>query len=193
MGSFGSYQIRLCLTTQFGYVTAAVSLLCTTYLNLPPKGQCFAKNSNLTLDEENLTLCECERKNFDVRLDWESIDFYSLLMHLKLYCATDYIPTLMTTCVMGGGVVGAFLFGHIADQIGRRSVCLFTLTGLVISDLLMMLSTVQFVYAILLFFVGLFTGAYMVTNITHLLENVGYDYRLLCVCLNGWPFGNDEF
>lgn len=157
VGAFGPYQIRLCLATQLGYVTAAASLLCSTYLALQSKNHCFHTNSTFSTE---MAPCDCQRQNFET----SGTKFYSLLDHLGLNCEVDYLPTLMNTCVMGGGVLGATLFGHIADQVGRKLVCFITIGGLCLFDLLLMTAFNIFHDLILLFIVGLFAGAYMVTN-----------------------------
>lgn len=97
----------------------------------------------------------------------------------------------MTSSVMAGGVIGATLFGYLADRHGRKLLCIIALVGCCLANLTMCLAAYHWISVLIVFLIlGVFGGGYMVVNSVLLMESVGGSrWRLLCACLNGWPFG----
>ncbi|KAE9551212.1 hypothetical protein FO519_005579 [Halicephalobus sp. NKZ332] len=161
---FYAYQTSLFFFTQLGYLPIAGSMLSTTFFE-PTQTQCGNQSNP---------------------------DFNSLLIAWDQHCRQSSLTTVISSMVMLGGVVGAFLSGFLADTFGRKPVivgCMvvisvFNCIVAGIGDIFPLFSS--FLFCIL----GAACGGYMVTNLVLVVENLGQpSSRLLVVSLNGWPLG----
>ena len=181
VGNVGWYQLRVLLATQLGYLSVTGSMLCTIFDNLKPDGL------NCSLPDQG---------GWRLRLHNGSgpgaIGFHSLLADLGLVCGHKYLPTLLSSMVMIGGVLGASVWGFLADRFGRKWATTVPLAGVLLLNLAVA-ALAHFhlaLTAILFFCLGFFGGGYMVTNIVTMLEVMGGQlWRLGATSLNGWPAG----
>ncbi|KHN79975.1 Organic cation transporter protein [Toxocara canis] len=171
LDDFGRYEISLFAITQLGYLPVVGSLLATNFFG-PPSDPC----SNGTLVNP--------------------YGFYSLLMEWQLVCSRDHIlwmfslTDVLSTTLMLGGLLGAFVAGFLADRYGRKPLVVGTMAMIgVCNALLCVLGMRSCLISGLLFLViGAAAGGYMVVNLVLLVEAVEHSHsRLLIVSLNGWP------
>lgn len=105
VGTFGRYQWITFGAANIAYLSITGSLLCNVYDNVKP--------TRITCELDNSTFpCSCENGTNNNLITSLEFDFYSLLIHLGLHCAHGYIPTVMTTAVMVGGVMGAVSYTY---------------------------------------------------------------------------------
>ncbi|KAI3418850.1 hypothetical protein GPALN_007950 [Globodera pallida] len=172
---FGLYQCLLFLFTQFGYLAVAPSMLSTTFFEPSPSFCTTLRYANGTLPSPSST-----------------DEFHSLLMEWGEHCHFSPRTVWMSSAVMVGAVVGAFVAGFVADRFGRKPVVVGSMALVSVGNSLMALwgSFSPFLALSLYALLGLACGAYMVTNMVLLIEILRCSStRLLAVSLNGWPLG----
>uniref|UniRef100_A0A914GR17 TFIIS N-terminal domain-containing protein n=1 Tax=Globodera rostochiensis TaxID=31243 RepID=A0A914GR17_GLORO len=172
---FGLYQCLLFLFTQFGYLAVAPSMLSTTFFEPSPSFCATLRYANGTLPSPSST-----------------DEFHSLLMEWDEHCHFSPRTVWMSSAVMVGAVIGAFVAGFVADRFGRKPVVVGSMALVSVGNSLMALwgSFSPFLALSLYALLGLACGAYMVTNMVLLIEILRCSStRLLAVSLNGWPLG----
>ncbi|KAL3078554.1 hypothetical protein niasHT_034029 [Heterodera trifolii] len=108
------------------------------------------------------------------------------------HCHFSVRTVWVSSAVMVGAVVGAFVAGFVADCFGRKPVVVGSMALIsVANSLIALFGASSPPLALSLFaLLGLACGAYMVTNMVLLIEILRHSStRLLAVSLNGWPLG----
>ncbi|KAL3116710.1 hypothetical protein niasHT_000788 [Heterodera trifolii] len=179
---FGVYQCLLFLFTQLGYLAVAPSMLSTT----------FFEPSSSFCDTFLISSPNGSSSVFSLSSSPPSVEFHSLLMEWGEHCHFSVRTVWMSSAVMVGAVVGAFVAGFVADCFGRKPVVVGSMALIsVANSLIALFGASSPPLALSLFaLLGLACGAYMVTNMVLLIEILRHSStRLLAVSLNGWPLG----
>jgi MFS family permease len=83
-----------------------------------------------------------------------------LLVQWDLVCDHQYIPTLFTTVLMAGVLVGAFTFGLLADTLGRKMVFYPVVALMMVSQFSIAFAPSWQVFAVIRFISGSLVGKF---------------------------------
>lgn len=94
----------------------------------------------------------------------------------NLVCSRSSLANVSQSMYFFGWVIGCWLFGWMADQIGRRKVTLFCFLGLIVCAFVSVLAPTYTIYAVSRFGLGFFISGGM-TFFVLTCEIVGAGYR----------------
>ena len=93
-----------------------------------------------------------------IEIRWISCCCNAFLSQWDLVCERQYVPTIITTCLMAGVALGAAVMGQLADTYGRRHVFIIGGTLAMLGEAAQALAPTWQVFALVRFFTGFFAG-----------------------------------
>ncbi|CAK1555150.1 unnamed protein product [Leptosia nina] len=171
IGSFGRYQLCLCLmvfASKFGVAFHQMAIL---YLAPPSPYTCPDNQS-----------C-CENPIFDKR------DFTrTIITEWKLICEKAWLKDFTQTLFQFGVLSGSFLFGVASDRYGRRPTLLAAVVLELFFGVVSSFLPDYWSFTIARMFLGISVGGIMVVGFVLVLEYVGGAYRDAISALFHIPF-----
>ena len=106
-----------------------------------------------------------------------------LYIQWELICNRSSYPNLSQSGYFLGLMIGAWVFGVLADMYGRKKIWFITTVGCILTGLGYGLSTGFFMFALFRFLFGVMTQAITVAGFALLLELVGASMRSFAATL----------
>lgn len=115
--------------------------------------------------------------------------FDSIVTEYQLICENRYLAALSSTIYFAGVMIGALIFGPLADSIGRRRTLQITTTGHIVTGLLLhfpALTPSISAFSFIRFVQGCFNQGMQNIGYTSLVELTPAKYRTMMGCV--WEF-----
>ncbi|KAL2932682.1 Organic cation/carnitine transporter 1 [Bienertia sinuspersici] len=156
VGSFGRFQIMQAILVSMAWIFDAQSTLVTIFSDAKPdKWRCIANDIGLCggkMSGEGSSVCGLERGS------WEWVDGHksSIIADWGLLCHHKFVAALPASCFFLGSIIGAAIYGRLADSLlGRKKTLILACLLTTITSLLTSFSPNIWTYAVLRFFYGL--------------------------------------
>ncbi|EDO46087.1 predicted protein [Nematostella vectensis] len=167
VGEFGPHQRRLYVLLCLSIVPAAIQLLLLVFVAAQPHWICLNSSTNETCPKNKL---QCTERQYTSK-------YTSIITEWDLVCENAYKADLVQSLLMSGTLLGALMFGALADKYGRRRVWHTTLTGLVVFGFASSFAPTFKIYATLRFLTGFCIGGEILSAFVLATELVGPSYR----------------
>ncbi|XP_075453730.1 solute carrier family 22 member 16 isoform X1 [Ascaphus truei] len=123
--------------------------------------------------EGNKTLFSCSDGYLYDHTHLES----SIVTEWDLVCDREWLAKLAQPTFMFGVLIGAVIFGDIADRVGRRPIMLFTSTGQFIFGIAVAFTFDYYSFVIVRFLLAMVSSGYLVVVFVYVTEYVGIKAR----------------
>jgi OCT family organic cation transporter-like MFS transporter 4/5 len=120
VGASNTYQIRTFIFFALQWMVAAFILLSPPFLFMNPTANC-PEQPGLSSSECMKQVCSLPESEQANHLSFTNIAGYTpFSKYNKLYCAREYLNTLLSSMSYLGSFMGFMVFPMIADNVGRR-------------------------------------------------------------------------
>ncbi|XP_050348845.1 organic cation transporter-like protein [Nymphalis io] len=174
-GSFGKYQLYLCLLIFLSKFPVAFHQMAIIFLSPKVEYHCFGSSSNAT--------CPCPNPQYDT-----SIFTNSIIMEWDLICDRKWLTSFTQTLFQLGTLLGSVLFGMASDRFGRKKPLLLAVVIQVSMGIIAAYVPEFWTFTFVRFLVGMSVGGTMVTGFVMIMEFVGTKYRDVISALYQVPF-----
>ncbi|XP_022095297.1 organic cation transporter protein-like [Acanthaster planci] len=211
LGDFGRYQtLAYILITLVGTWLPAWQIFGIIFTGHQPPFHCRA-SPGFSLNESvpfNETFSQCDM--FEVLQDRNGTSFINtsqevkcrngydyqpiygentIVMELDLVCDQEILASTAQSILFTGVLAGAFIFGHLSDLIGRKTVLLLSVLLQAGAG-----TAIYFVYeyhwfAMLWFFIGMFEQGMNLTEYVLIMEMFSPKKRSIAGCINNISWG----
>jgi MFS family permease len=138
-GRFGIFQKKIFALVTLFQLLAAAYVLSITFVGLAPTWRCSGENnssSKLPLVQR----CHKFETNDNCKPVYDKTQFLSIAHEWDLICSKAHYVNLTQSGLFFGFLLGSFIFGKLADTIGRRKTIIISLIVLTIFSFLIPLS-----------------------------------------------------
>lgn len=116
----------------------------------------------------------------------------TIVTEFNLTCHDAWEANMAQTIYFSGVLIGAFVFGFIADRIGRMLTILIGLVCMVVSGVITALVTSLRVFNVMRFLNAMMATAVFQTSFVLGMECVGANYRVMCGIIGEYFFALGE-
>lgn len=174
IGSFGKYQLYLCLVVFLVKFPVAFHQMAIIFLS-PKVSYICASTSNET--------CPCSDPIYDT-----SVFKRTIIMEWDLICDRKWLTSFTQTLFQLGTLFGSVFFGMASDRFGRKNPLLVAVVIQVTMGITAAYVPDYWSFTFVRFLVGMSVGGTMVTSFVIVMEFVGAQYRDVISALYQVPF-----
>ncbi|KAL2939755.1 Organic cation/carnitine transporter 1 [Bienertia sinuspersici] len=178
VGSFGRSQIIQAILVSMAWMFDAQSTLVTIFSDAKPeKWRCTANGVGMCggkMSGEGSSVCGLERGS------WEWVDGHksSIIAEWGLLCQHKFLAALPASCFFLGSIIGAAIYGRLADSLlGRKKTLILACLLTSITSFLTSISPNIWTYAVFRFFYGLTRSGIGISCLVLATEVVGRKRR----------------
>ncbi|CAH0719944.1 unnamed protein product, partial [Brenthis ino] len=175
IGSFGKYQLYLCLLIFLTKFPVAFHQMAIIFLSPKVEYTCIGSSNNAT--------CPCSSPQYDT-----SIFTNSIIMEWDLICDRKWLTSFTQTLFQLGTLLGSVFFGMASDRFGRKKPLLVAVVIQVLMGIIAAYVPEFWTFTFVRFLIGMSVGGTMVTGFVMVMEFVGTKYRDLISALYQVPF-----
>jgi OCT family organic cation transporter-like MFS transporter 4/5 len=194
----GKFQFLLYITCQWIVFAQAWNLVAIVFNKVQPTWTCldevvsngtqaneswYQSIMNSSIDESEK---QCAIREQCTNLTY-STGYYSIVAEWELVCDREHILYLIMTIQMAGVLVGAPIFGQVADSFGRKWSLFIVVAGILIAGGASAAAPSWEIYAVFSFIVGFFCGGSSITGYVMMVEFLSQKHRLWVPSIGGWP------
>ncbi|KAG7299051.1 hypothetical protein JYU34_017526 [Plutella xylostella] len=163
MGSFGKYQLLLCLLVFLSKFPVAFHQLSIAFLAPKVSFECQDGGNNT---------CPCANPIYDT-----SIFTNTIVMEWDLICGSKWLVGFTQTLFQLGVLIGSIVFGILSDRYGRKLPFIVGVVIQILAGILAAIMTDYWWFSFCRFLVGVSVGGTMVCGFVMVMEFVGGKYR----------------
>ncbi|KAL4702081.1 hypothetical protein ACJJTC_002280 [Scirpophaga incertulas] len=173
IGSFGKYQLLLCLLIFLTKFPVAFHQMAIIFL---------APKTTYTCDS-NTDQCPCAKPIYDT-----SIFGSTIISKWNLICEDKWLTSFTQTLFQLGTLLGSIFFGMASDRFGRKNPMLVAVILQITMGIGAAFAPSYWTFTIIRFFIGMSVGGTMVIGFVIVMEFVGAQHRDVISALYQVPF-----
>lgn len=180
IGQLGPFQLKVMVIYSLVFIVPAYQALITVFINASPSWRCSPNNHSECNNTIIYKSTDEERCRMN-RGSWEYVTpkSFSLVTQFDLVCDNDAFSHVASSGLFFGQMIGAIVFGWLADRYGRKKVMFSCLFCLCVLSFISSFSPNIWWFTAMRVLSGFFHGGIVVSLMVLSVELVGPRYRSL--------------
>ncbi|KYO24720.1 solute carrier family 22 member 16 [Alligator mississippiensis] len=195
LGHFGRFQACIYFASVFQAMSCGIHYLASVFMAVTPKFVCSIPGNMENGEIWELNQCSRSRREGSLDLAYEyngnksvfSCSHGYIYDHTKwtstivtewdLVCEREWLAKLTQPTFMLGVLIGAVIFGDIADRMGRRHIMWFTSIGQFLFGIVVAFTFDYYSFVVARFLLAMVSSGYLVVVFVYVTEYVGIKVR----------------
>jgi MFS family permease len=184
IGELGRAQVKLLVLLSLPVAWMAFHILATNFIGTDPGWTCAATSASADINTSGQSVLvtgpeeKCSHfESGDCVPQFNTSEYTSIISEWGLICNRSSYPNLSQSAYFLGLMVGAWLFGTLADMYGRKRVLFLAIVGCIASGLGYGLANGFIMFAVFRLVFGFMSQAIAIVGYSLLLEVVGASKR----------------
>ncbi|XP_065257488.1 solute carrier family 22 member 16 [Emys orbicularis] len=195
VGHFGRFQACVYFASVFQAISCGIHYLASVFMAVTPKFVCSVPGNLENGEIWELDQCSRSKREGSLYLAYEysgnksvfsCSDGYiydhtkwksTIVTEWDLVCHREWLAKLTQPTFMLGVLLGAVIFGDMADRVGRRYIMWFTSTGQFLFGIAVAFTFDYYSFVIIRFLLAMVSSGYLVVVFVYVTEYVGIKAR----------------